>query len=273
MKSILCVACFAVVASAASGAVSGCGVGRTVIFEPGRTEVVLADGAPGAAAFAASEATNFLSRVLGAEVPVVSRPTGKGIASLILGSNAWSVAAGVLSDGSVRDGFRIRAVRDRVYIVGNDDDVDVFGLMRRGAYNARFRSGTLFGVYEFLERFAGVRFYFPGEKGRFFDRLEKLWIGKVAIPSVIGETEIGPVMITGPSERDLWAKIYTPNVIAELGRHLDRAAKLASADSMASKRIAWICAGFYGTLLEASSGWSRQFGGFAAANGTAQGGQ
>ena len=601
MKRILCAACLAVGASLASGAGSGRGVGRTVVFRPGRTEVVLADGAPGAAAFAASEATNFLSRVLGAAVPVVSRPTGRGFASLVLGSNVWSVAAGAIPDGSVRDGFRIRAVGDRVCIVGNDDDVDVPGLMRRGAHSARFRSGTLFGVYEFLERFVGVRFYFPGEMGtvvprsgriaasgdisvkpaftvrdccissagmwpddmgedgpvrisekeanglrllyklrlrecaerpscchgqnrfriaerfsdthpeyfmlrkdgtrctgtnfthswegrqlchtspvwdvireeaidrirkgaksvdvmpqdgmqpcwcaacqarfrttdfslssgyatgliwsntvavakaitaaglqgsvtqmaygtyrnipdfdipenvnlvlavggpwsesrpdirdrqvafvrnwsrklgrkvawiwtypmknygrlqapgvpqhaphaylsfygrvapyisgsfaetscgkdgvlhlihnylnfyafskfawdpsfdldaalaehdrlmfgagakemgKFFDCLEKLWIDKVAIPSVIGETEIGPVMIKGPSEHDLWTKIYTPKVIAGLGGRLDRAAKLARADAMASKRIAWIRAGFYGTLLEASS--------------------
>lgn len=605
MKSILCAACLAAAASLASGAVLGRGVGRTVVFTPGRTEVVLAPGAPGAAAFAAFEATNFLSRVLGAVVPIVHRPTGKGFASLVLGSNVWSVAAGVVPDGSVRDGFRIRAARDRVYVVGNDDDVDVPGLMRRGAHTARFRSGTLFGVYEFLERFAGVRFYFPGEMGtvvprsrslaargdlsvlpaftvrdccissagtwpddigengpvrispkeadglrllyklrlrecaerpscchgqnrfriaerfsdthpeyfmlrkdgtrctgtnfvhswqgrqlchtspvwdvireetidrvrkgaknvdvmpqdgmqpcwcatcqarfrttdfslssgyatdliwsntvavakaitaaglqgsvsqmaygtyrnipdfdipdnvnlvlavggpwsesrpdirdrqvafvrdwsrklgrkvawiwtypmknygrlqapgvpqhaphaylsfygrvapyingsfaetscgkggvlhlihnylnfyafskfawdhafdldaalaehhrlmfgagakemgKFFDRLEKLWIGQVAIPSVIGETEIGPVMIKGPSEQDLWTQIYTPKVLAELGGHLDRAASLARADPLAAKRIAWIRAGFYGTLLEASSAFMK----------------
>ena len=161
-------------ASAASGVVSENGAGRTVVFEPGRTEVVLADGAPGAAAFAASEATNFLSRVLGTAVPVVSRPTGKGVASLVLGSNAWSVAAGAVPEGSARDGFRIRAVGDGVYIVGNDDDVDVPALMRRGAHNARFRSGTLFGVYEFLERFAGVRFYFPGEMGTVVPRTRRI---------------------------------------------------------------------------------------------------
>lgn len=605
MKNILSAACLAAAASLASGAVPENGAGRTVVFTPGRTEVVLADGAPGAAAFAASEATNFLSRVLGAAVPIVHRPTGKGFASLVLGSNIWSVAAGAIPDGSVRDGFRIRAARDRVYIVGTDDDVDVPGLMRRSAHTARFRSGTLFGVYEFLERFAGVRFYFPGEMGtvvpharriaahgdlsakpdftvrdccissagtwpddigengpvrisekeadglrllyklrlrecaerpscchgqnrfriaerfsdthpeyfmmrkdgtrctgtnfahswqgrqlchtspvwdvireetidrirkgaknvdvmpqdgmqpcwcatcqarfrttdfslssgyatdliwsntvavakaitaaglkgsvsqmaygtyrdipdfdipdnvnlvlavggpwsesrpdirdrqvafvrdwsrklgrkvawiwtypmknygrlqapgvpqhaphaylsfygrvapyisgsfaetscgkgktlhlihnylnfyafskfawnhafdldaalaehhrlmfgtgakemgKFFDRLEKLWIGQVAIPSVIGETEIGPVMIKGPSEQDLWTKIYTPKVLAELGGHLDRAAKLARAAPLAAKRIAWIRAGFYETLLEGSSAFMK----------------
>ena len=37
----------------------------------------------------------------------------------------------------------------------------------------------------------------------FFDALEKIWIGKVAIPSVIGETEFGPIMYRGPDQNDL----------------------------------------------------------------------
>ncbi len=150
------------------------GAGDAVAFAPGRAEVVLAEGAPGAAAFAACEATNFLSRVLGSAVPVVRRPTGGGVASLVLGSNEWCAAAGVLPDPSVRDAFRIRVAGGRVFVVGNDDDVDVFGLMRRGAHRSCFRSGTLFGVYEFLERFAGVRFYFPGEMGTVVPRARRV---------------------------------------------------------------------------------------------------
>ncbi len=169
-------------------AVSGRGGGCTVVFEPGRTEVVLADGAPGTAAFAVSEATNFLSRVWGrwcpsfnflsrvwgAVVPIVLRPTGKGVSSLVLGGYVWNVAAGVVPDVSVRDGFRIHAVGGGVYIVGNDDDVDVPDLMRRGAHTARFRSGTLFGVYEFLVRLVGVCFYFPGEMGTVVPRTRRI---------------------------------------------------------------------------------------------------
>ena len=135
---------------------------------------MLADGAPGTAAFAASEATNFLSRILEAAVPIVSRPTGKDVSSLVLGSNVWNVAAGVVPDVSVRDGFRICAVGGGVYIVGNDDDVDVPDLMRRGAHTTRFRSGMLFGLYEFLVRFVGVCFYFPGEMGTVVPRTRRI---------------------------------------------------------------------------------------------------
>ena len=37
-----------------------------------------------------------------------------------------------------------------------------------------FRRGTLFGVYAFLERFAGVRMYFPGELGTCVPRAERI---------------------------------------------------------------------------------------------------
>ena len=67
-----------------------------------------------------------------------------------------------------------RTVGGGVYIVGNDDDEDVPDLMRRGAYTTRFRSGTLFGVYEFLVRFVGVCFYFPGEMGTVVPRTRRI---------------------------------------------------------------------------------------------------
>lgn len=144
------------------------------VLEPGRTEVVVLDGAPGATRFAAAEATNFLSRILGAAVPIVSTPTGGNVSSIFLGTNSWSSTVGVHQNDAVRDEFRIRVVGGNVHIVGNDDNANVFRMVRDGAHNARFRSGTLFGVYELLERFAGVRFYFPGEMGTIVPRMDKV---------------------------------------------------------------------------------------------------
>ncbi len=166
-KSIL----FAVIGGAV---IAGCVMFTSpVTFKPGAAEVVVARGAAGVTLFAASEATNFLAQVLGAPVPIVERPT-PGKASLVLGTNAWSAAAGVTVENFARDEFRILADKGCVYIAGHDDDVDVFKRMRQGNQRARFRSGTLFGVYEFLERFAGVRFYFPGEMGTVVPRREAI---------------------------------------------------------------------------------------------------
>ncbi len=147
----------------------------SVTLRPGETEVVLAKGAAGTTVFAAAEATNFLSRVLGGTVPIVAAPT-QGKTSIVLGTNTWSAAAGLSIDGFARDAFRIRADKGRVYVHGQDDDVDVFRRMRWGDARARFRCGTLFGVYELLERFAGVRFYFPGEMGTIVPRRDAITV-------------------------------------------------------------------------------------------------
>lgn len=148
-------------------------LGDKVRISPGMVEVVLVPDAPGTTVFAASEATNFLAQALGREVPIVTQPTA-GKVSLILGSNVWSAAAGVEVDGFARDEYRILTQGSRVYIAGHDDDVDVFRKIKRGEHNARFRSGTLFGVYDFLERFAGVRFYFPGELGTVVSKRDEI---------------------------------------------------------------------------------------------------
>ena len=68
-----------------------------------------------------------------------------------------------------RDGYVIEAATNVLRIFGNDDDVaDVnatAALPGEAIWQPCFRRGTLFGVYAFLERFAGVRMYFPGELG------------------------------------------------------------------------------------------------------------
>ena len=138
-----------------------------VTFAPGRSEVVVASGAPKTVRFAACEATNFLARVLGAPVPIVNAPSGQGVSSLVLGENEWSRAAGVTFDTERRDAFAIAAKGDRVYVVGRDDPkADPFRIVKAGNFwLMRFERATLFGLYEFFERYAGCRFFFPGEYG------------------------------------------------------------------------------------------------------------
>lgn len=142
-----------------------------VVLERGATEVVIAADAPKSVVFAAGEMTNFLSRVLGSPVPVVTSPT-RGRTSVVLGVNEWTTAAGMRPEKLPRDGFEIRAGAGRVLIAGVDSpDADFAAIVKAGRIAGPAPSvrhgerGTLFGVYEFLETFAGCRFYFPGELG------------------------------------------------------------------------------------------------------------
>lgn len=143
-------------------------VAAALNFMPQNTEVVIAPDAwrnQRVVHFAAQEMTNFLSRALGARIPIVAK-INPVKCSVVLGSNMWSVAAGIDTAKLPPDGFAMRTRGNAVYIVGLDAD-------RRPWYeHGEYPRATLFGAYEFLEKFVGCRFYFPGELGEIVPKLE-----------------------------------------------------------------------------------------------------
>lgn len=135
----------------------------------GNAEIVIDRQARAATRFAAQELKTFLDQSLGADVKVVDSPTD-GKRQIVLGDCELSRAAGVDLAGKPRDTFVVRAQGGRVYISGGDSNADVAGLIAAGRPTdmrslMQAERATAFGVYEFLERFAGCRFYFPGEMG------------------------------------------------------------------------------------------------------------
>ena len=141
--------------------------GSAVTLMPERMEVVVANDAPQITAFAGDELTNFLSKALGRQIPLVTAPS-EGRQSIVLGEKALPAAAGMDFSKEPRDTFVISAEGERVYIAGRDGR----GLSRNWIYNPKCSYGqllgheraTLFGVYDFLERYVGVRFYFPDDE-------------------------------------------------------------------------------------------------------------
>ncbi|MBO7683982.1 MAG: DUF4838 domain-containing protein, partial [Kiritimatiellae bacterium] len=143
-----------------------------VEIRPGAVDVVVEKKAPPAVWFAADELTNFLSRALGAVVPVVSSPSG-GRFSIVLGENEWSRAAGIDVSADPRDTFVIKTAPGRLFIAGRDGSANPLKALT-GCERA-----TLHGVYAFLEDYVGCRFYFPGELGEVVPRHSSL-----AIPDI-----------------------------------------------------------------------------------------
>ena len=145
-----------------------------VVLEPAKTEIVIPQDASKVVRFAAEEMKLLLSPVLGGEVPVVATPTA-GKRGVYLGESAWAQAAGVTSEGLARDGYRIGANEKGVFIVGKDDPrVDPERNFKGHIWAQHYERGTVNGVYGFLEEFAGVRLYFPGELGTVTPRRELL---------------------------------------------------------------------------------------------------
>ena len=153
----------------------------------GSSEIVMPARAPYATRLAAEELNGFLKGVLGAPLPVVAQRTA-GRTAIELG--------GRLAEVALPDGYIIDARGDAVRIVGLDDDVPCCGdgataaadvsktafLPDEAPWQPCFRRGTLFGVYAFVERFAGVRMYFPGVLGTCVPKAERIVVaeGRIA---------------------------------------------------------------------------------------------
>ena len=102
---------------------------------------------------AVSDLQHFLARATGAELAIVY---GKvECPAIVIGDCDLAARGGLVGGKMPVEGFAIKTAPNAVLIVGRDGEVA-----------PRTRSdGTAWGVYEFIERFVGVRFYFPGEIG------------------------------------------------------------------------------------------------------------
>ncbi len=149
-------------------------------------EIVLPEPALPVVRFAARELKHFLDCALQADVAIVRERTGSRPA-VFVGSSAWSHAWGIDVATLPRDAFVIKAggfgvPPGSILIAGRDDPVaDPEASLTSGTWGQLYERGTLFGVYEFLERFVGLRFFFPGETGTVVPKLRDLHIPVIDI--------------------------------------------------------------------------------------------
>ena len=137
-------------------------------------EIVVTDDAGPVAAFAGKELKELLSQSLSADVPIVKKPDEKKT-SIILGNNQYLKNAGIDISKLPRDGFIIKSSGNNIFIAGIDSmDANPEKGLKGGIWGLYFERGTLFGVYDFLERYAGIRFYFPGKIGTVIPKHETL---------------------------------------------------------------------------------------------------
>ncbi len=119
-------------------------------------EIILPEKASRSLRFAAEELQLYLKKTLNANTILTKVPSGKSTA-FYLGISEWSKKAGIQDSTLCRDAFIMKRNGKNIYIVGRDGNTDA-------TKNVDGERGTLFGVYDFLERFCGVRFYFYDER-------------------------------------------------------------------------------------------------------------
>ena len=95
---------------------------------------------------------------------------------LLLGKSALTAALGMDGMKLPREGFEVKTFPDGVAIVGFDYYDKEKPLKD---WNQTALRGTLWGAYDFVERFLGCRFYFPGEYGSLWPKIENLSIAAV----------------------------------------------------------------------------------------------
>ena len=120
-----------------------------------------------AASLAAKELVARLNEIAGTGIKTVKKASGK-VPAFYLGTCPESKAAGIDPSKLDRDGFYIKTVGNKIFITGVDTND-----------KRKKQWATLFGVYDFLERFAGVRYYFPGKMGTIVPK-KKNW----SIPAI-----------------------------------------------------------------------------------------
>ncbi len=163
-------------------------IGKTPLFTiaPGdlrAARVVVARDAAPYTKYAASELSSYLGRILNVAVPVIHAPEPGVRHHFYVGISEFSKAAEIDDARLCRDAFIIATRGGDCYILGRDDAQanPRWDYGKGGIWGRMREKGSLFGVYDFLERFADCRFFFPGPMGTLVPEKASLAIPEIAI--------------------------------------------------------------------------------------------
>jgi hypothetical protein len=111
---------------------------------------------------AAEELQYHVRRASGAELTLIPESQAKtSTSNVYLGPCRRTLTLGLWPHQTKPNGYVIRVAGGDLFICGDDSNGAVFGMQ----HTNRTRVGTLFGVYEVLERNLKVRWLWPGELG------------------------------------------------------------------------------------------------------------
>jgi len=156
-----------------------------------RARIVVGGDVAPSAKFAAKELQTYVQKATGATLPMAESLRDDGIVEIVVGDGKISRSLGVNAKGLGRDAFRIKTIGKRIVILGRDDPrANVESRLKTlGSSTTHYEHATLFGVYEFLERFMGVRWYLPIDIGEIVPKTKTLSIPIVNITE--GPNKIG----------------------------------------------------------------------------------
>ena len=131
------------------------------LAKDGRSVFVIlhAPAAPSSVQTAAKELQHYLEATTRATLPIVASDVSPKVPFIALGDTAAARAAGIVAREIPIEGFRLASREGNLFVVGLDTK-DGEKTPQGGT-----STGTLNGVYSFIEEFLGVRWLLPGEAG------------------------------------------------------------------------------------------------------------
>lgn len=140
--------------------------------------IVIADPPSKSAQFAAAELREHIRKITGATLPVVTDQKLVSGPRILIGESAATKALGVGADRLKSQEYLIRFLPDTLVLMGKDREL-IGGAAISAPLRIPFKvggfdgtlpelyddNGTLYAVYDFLERFCEVRWYAPTELG------------------------------------------------------------------------------------------------------------
>jgi len=112
---------------------------------------------PESARMGAQELQTYLQKVTGVRLPIVHQYE-QGRKYIVVGEQAYTKELGLSLDNIKPEGFVIIAAGEDLVLMGRDT----------AGYALQYRTtqtGTLFAVYDFLEKFCGIRWFIPTQLG------------------------------------------------------------------------------------------------------------
>ena len=115
--------------------------------------IIVKNNAPNPVKFSAKELARFLAKLSAGEAVKIGDKAEPGLYNIYLGTIADKDlvrTAGIDAGRLEAEGFAISAGRGGLYIIGADSH------------------GIIYGTYEILKKYGGVRWLYPGDEGEYF---------------------------------------------------------------------------------------------------------
>jgi len=150
--------------------------GEVSLVKNGKAQavVIVADNAPKTALYASEELVRFVEKAAGVRLKTISESAEPEDVhtKVYIGKTKSCASQGIDVERLPREAFIMRSVGNDLFIAGYEDDGDPLNQHNPNA-------GTLFGVYEFLERVLNVRWLWPGELGTYVPKTDTVAISSI----------------------------------------------------------------------------------------------